>query len=239
MGKKIIVSFIITFCMSFYMTAQNEDTLYTQKDSIDSIIPPAIVNDTIAWIEDNPSIAKTTDKLISNQLTFKPNPTKAVIYSAIFPGLGQIYNRKYWKLPIIYGGFLGLTYAISWNGRYYNDYSGAYKAIMSDNPKSDANIAVWGPFLKGVADPSSASEQQIATWRNSFKRNRDSYRRYRDLSIIGAVALYALCMIDAYVDAHLFDFDISPDLSLKVEPAAMSTDRFSGKSFGVQCSIQF
>lgn len=196
-------------------------------------------NDTIAWIADTlntipEETVKTTKIKVDD---FKPNPTKAVIYSAIFPGLGQIYNRKYWKLPIIYGGFLGLTYAISWNGRYYNDYSDAYKAIMSDDPRSPENSAIWLAFLTDK-NPLNYDDARIEQLRSAFKRSKDTYRRNRDLSIIGTVALYALCMIDAYVDAQLFDFDISPDLSFRVEPTVINPLQ-SNRALGVQCSFKF
>ena len=227
--------------MPLFLMAQDVHSLPISNSKVDSLYVEK--KDTIIWVEDKLVLDKQTEKNLVPTVAFKPNPTKAVIYSAIFPGLGQIYNRKYWKLPLIYGGFLGLTYAISWNGRYYNDYTKGYKALMSDNPRSTENKAIWGPFVKGGKDPDSFTDPELTTLTNRFKRNRDSYRRNRDLSIIGAIALYALCMIDAYVDAHLFDFNISPDLSLKVEPISINpsgmTNRFSEKSYGVQCSIQF
>ena len=164
--------------------------------------------------------------------TFKPNPTKAIIYSAIFPGLGQVYNRKYWKLPIVYGGFIGFTYAISWNGRYYTDYSNGYKDIMDDDPATDS----WKNFLPYGQDPETADQEWLKT---VLKRRKDFYRRYRDLSIIGTVAMYALAMVDSYIDAQLFDFDISPDLSFRVEPTIIKKTDYLANSFGVQCSISF
>lgn len=163
---------------------------------------------------------------------FKPNPTKALIYSAIFPGLGQIYNRKYWKLPIVYGGFLGFSYAITWNGRYYKDYSNGYKDIMDDDEATDS----WKNFLPYGVDPESVD---MAWLTDVMKRRKDFYRRYRDLSIIGTVAMYALSMLDAYVDAQLFDFNISSDLSLRVEPALIQKTDFFANSLGVQCSVSF
>ena len=163
---------------------------------------------------------------------FKPNPTKALIYSAIFPGLGQIYNRKYWKLPIVYGGFLGFSYAITWNGRYYKDYSNGYKDIMDDDEATDS----WKNFLPYGVDPESVDKAWLT---DVMKRRKDFYRRYRDLSIIGTVAMYALSMLDAYVDAQVFDFNISSDLSLRVEPALIQKTDFFANSLGVQCSVSF
>jgi hypothetical protein len=173
--------------------------------------------------------------------TFKPDPARAVIYSAIFPGLGQIYNRKYWKLPIIYGGFIGLSYGISWNGRYYNDYSAAYRSIAGENPRENY-YGGWGSFYPG-RDPDELTDSQIENLKAAFRRKKDFYRRNRDLCIISAVGVYLVCMVDAYVDAQLFDFEISPDLSMRVEPVVMQSfaalPTASGRSIGVQCSIRF
>jgi len=197
----------------------------------------AIKNDTVKWVKDEKM--KLPKEANLNMKPFKPNPTKAVLYSAIFPGLGQIYNRKYWKLPIVYGGFLGLSYAITWNGGYYNDYNKAYRGILGDNPR--VNYQSWIGMAPWITNPSNLSDSEIEWLKSSFRRKRDFYRRNRDLSIIGAVALYAVCMIDAYVDAHLFDFDMSPDLSMRVEPVVMDpmNTSISGRSFGVQCSFKF
>lgn len=220
-------------------------SVYTKgQDSVETVDAPIeVIADSIqptnkdtAWVKDEKIIIQET--LAPNPSSFKPDPKKAVIYSAIFPGLGQIYNRKYWKLPIVYGGFLGLSYAISWNNRYYGDYSTAYKAISNEDPMSQYDK--WGNLVSQKYSPGSPpSSSDIERYKSGFKRQKDSYRRYRDLSIIGAVALYALCMIDAYVDAHLFDFDMSPDLSLKVEPTVMSPTAMSGRTYGVQCSLKF
>lgn len=165
---------------------------------------------------------------------FKPNPTKAVIYSAIFPGLGQIYNRKYWKLPLVYGAFMGCAYAISWNNRNYSDYSQAYMDIMSEDPETNNS---WINFLPANADPEQYIED--TNFKESLKSRKDYFRRYRDLSIIITVGVYFITMIDAYVDAQLFDFDISPDLSLRVEPTMTQPTSYSSRTYGLNCSIKF
>lgn len=182
---------------------------------------------------------KDVANLAANILKFKPDPKKAVLYSLLFPGLGQIYNKKYWKLPLIYGGFIGLTYAVSWNGKYYNEYSKAYKDIMSDDPYTNTS---WFDFVK--VDYSSVTDVTSTelTWLQAqFKRKKNYYRRYRDLSIIGMVGLYAVCAIDAYVDAELFDFNISDNLSMHVEPAMLPAEssRVTSSALGVNCSIRF
>lgn len=211
------------------------DTLISiaAKDSIKTDLTTK--KDTVSWVDDKMEIDKSTQKLLESTKPFKPDPTKAVLYSAIFPGLGQIYNQKYWKLPIVYGGFIGFVYAITWNGRLYNDYTDAYTAIMSDNWQEQSDV--WLPFFQKGVTVEQVSER-LDTYRTSFKSRRDFTRRNRDLSIIGAIALYALCMIDAYVDAQLYDFDISPNLSFRVEPR-VGLDVFSQKTIGVQCSVKF
>jgi hypothetical protein len=181
------------------------------------------------------SIIATEQKVDTSALAkqFKPNPSKAVIMAAIFPGLGQIYNQKYWKLPILYGGFVGFAYAISWNNRYYRDYFSGYKDIADDDPNTNS----WQKFLRYGQDPQTVDK----SWLTSvLKRRKDYYRRYRDLSIIGTVALYGLSIVDAYVDAQLFDFDISPDLTLHLQPAVIQRESFLSKdAYGIQLSFNF
>ncbi len=164
---------------------------------------------------------------------FKPNPTRSVWLAAIFPGLGQIYNRKYWKLPIVYGGVAGCIYAITWNGKYYKDYITAYKDIADTDPNTNSHLQV----LPYNVDPNSA-------WAKDFLNQKQNYyRKYRDLSIIISVAVYALSIVDAFVDAQLSNFDVSPDLSMRVAPTLIETDDnrlISKKSaLGMQLNITF
>ena len=158
-----------------------------------------------------------------------PNPTKATWLSIVFPGGGQIYNRKFWKLPIIYGGFAGCAYALSWNGKMYKDYSQAYLDIMDSDPTTNSHLDILPPT--GYSD-SQAKEV--------LRKRKDMFRRYRDLSIFAFIGVYLISVIDAYVDAELSNFDITPDLSLRVEPTIIN-DQFRpmNKSVGVQCSFRF
>jgi hypothetical protein len=185
-----------------------------------------------------------------SKATFMPNPTKAVLFSFI-PGMGQIYNRKYWKLPIVYGGFMAFMYAITWNNKNYQDYGDAYKQIMEDSQQytadTDPNRSPekynnwegrnWVNFTP--ANSSAGNYIMNSTFHNQLKYGKDRFRRYRDLSIILAVGFYAICMIDSYVDAQLFNFDITPDLSMRVEPAVSLKTPFSSHTIGVNCSITF
>jgi len=172
---------------------------------------------------------------------FKPNSTKAVLLSAIFPGLGQIYNRKYWKLPLVYGSFIGCIYAITWNGNQYNGYEKAYIDFlnyMNGKPNDNTWDAYrYGSYLR--QDPADWSPSMNTNFSSALKNAKDYYRRYRDMSYIIAVGIYAIWIIDAYVDAQLFDFDISPDLSMHVAPALFDRTAVNTRSVGMQLSFAF
>lgn len=174
------------------------------------------------------------------KMEFKPDPKKAVLM-ALVPGLGQIYNRKFWKLPIVYGGLMGCMYAVTWNNRNYQDYSAAYKDIMMDAEEPNRPVeefhTSWQDFLGVGYDPKEWVTN--TNFRTQLKNRKDYYRRYRDLSIIITVGVYALSIIDAYVDAQLFDFDISPDLSMHWEPSVTPQTAYSSRSYGLNCSIKF
>ena len=166
-----------------------------------------------------------------NRKVWVPNPTKATWLALVIPGGGQIYNRKYWKLPIFYGGFAGCAYALTWNGKMYKDYSNAYKDAMNGNMQSSSITDLLPPGY-------SISETQL---KQLLRKRKDTYRRYRDLSIFAFIGVYLLSVIDAYVDAELSNFDISPDLSMKVEPTVINNQmsNSSNRSVGLQCSFRF
>ena len=164
-----------------------------------------------------------------------PNPVRATWLALIIPGGGQIYNRKYWKLPIFYGGFAGCAYALAWNGKMYRDYFNAYRDVANGNlTSSNVTDLVPPSYIQHV------SQSQLV---ETLRRRKDTYRRYRDLSIFAFIGVYLLSVVDAYVDAELSNFDITPDLSMRVEPAVIdtqtSTSHSSNKSVGLQCSFRF
>ena len=168
--------------------------------------------------------------------TWRPDPKRALWLAVVLPGAGQIYNRKYWKLPIVYGGFVGCIYAMQWNNQMYHDYSQAYMDIMDDDP----NTQSYNSFLHLGAE---INDQNIKYYQELFRKRKDRYRRWRDLSMFALIGVYALSVIDAYVDASLSDFDISDDLSLHVAPTLIGTqtDRNPVKSTGIGlgCSLTF
>lgn len=167
--------------------------------------------------------------------TFTPDPDKATWAALVFPGGGQIYNHKYWKLPIVYGGFLGCAYALNWNNQMYSDYSQAYLDIMDDDP----GTASYEDFLP----PRYNVEANREYLERVFKNRRDNYRRYRDMSIFCFIGVYLISVVDAYVDAELSHFDISEDLSVEVRPSIIDHQRHTSprntQSYGLQCSFSF
>lgn len=146
----------------------------------------------------------------------KPDALRAVWLGALVPGLGQIYNQSYWKLPIVYGGAMGCIYAITWTNGMYSDYKQAYLDITSDVELSTDPTRSYNAIL-----PEGYTIERMggrSNYTKTLQGYQNTYRRYRDISIVATVVLYALTLIDAYVDAQLFDFDVSPDLSMEVEP---------------------
>jgi len=179
---------------------------------------------------------------------FKPNSTRAVLF-AIVPGMGQVYNRKYWKLPLVYGGFMGFMYAVTWNAKNYQDYGAAYKSILADAAAynqllneadgSEVDYAFNKAWTDLVSTTDYPSVVNSSAYHNLFKSRKDYFRRNRDLSLILTACFYLITMVDAYVDAELFDFDISPDLSLRITPALSPQTPAAARHIGLNCSIAF
>lgn len=144
------------------------------------------------------------------------NPRKALLYAAIIPGLGQIYNKKYWKLPLVYGGFIGLGYGLNFYQKGYTKYKGElFDVLETDAPVSESGF----------------TEDQL---RNIV----DQYRRERDFFIILMAAMYLLQMVDAHVDAHLKEFDLNPNLHVRIQPT-WENDVMMGRSAGISLKFRF
>lgn len=160
--------------------------------------------------------ANTNRNNIQKKSEHDHSPHKATMFSAVVPGLGQIYNEKYWKLPIIYGLTGVFIYTFDFNNEQYNKYKNAY---------ADFEAGKINRF-EGYTD------------KNIILRLKDSYRRNRDLNVIALAGIYMLNIIDATVDAHLFDYDISDELSLNIQPSLIrSID--NQNTLGFTCRIVF
>lgn len=172
------------------------------------------------------------DEWVPRAVEFSPDPTKAVWLSALFPGLGQVYNRRYWKLPIIVGGYLGLAYATDWNNQMLRDYTNAYADLLDNDPGTNSYMDLFPP---------STNESSLdKTWlQNLIKSRKNYFRRNRDLCIICMVGVYLLAMVDAYVDASLSHFDISPDLTMDVAPAMIRDSNSRYPSVGLVWALNF
>lgn len=197
----------------------------TSRDTIPIITEKAV-------IERQDSIARDSveTEYFGKEQIFNPNPTRAVWLSALFPGLGQVYNRRYWKLPLVVGGFVGISYAMTWNNKMLTDYTKGYRDAMDNDPNTKSYMNFFQPNTK---------EPDIEWLKKSLKSKKDFYRRNRDLSIICMVGLYLLCMVDAYVDASLSQFDITPDLSMQVYPAVIEPNQNGIPSVGIGWAVNF
>ena len=212
-------------------------------DSLLSAARGAVAVDTVSMLNaDSIYILNKVDSVGVKQkkakrdwATWSPDPKRAMWLAIVLPGAGQVYNRKYWKLPIVYGGFLGCIYAWRWNNQMFRDYSQAYMDIMDDDPNTNSYLDMLPPRydITGRED----------RFKNIFKRKKDYYRRYRDLSAFCFIGVYILSVIDAYVDAQLSVFDISPDLSMRLEPAVINNGNgLPGRtpsSYGIGCNLSF
>ena len=146
-------------------------------------------------------------------------------FAAICPAAGQVYNKSYWKVPIVLGGFASMIYIIDWNTRGYQRFKKAYR-LRYDYDQKVAAHNQWKEDVKNDPDlpepenPASSTDEFKGRYSADFLKNlKNNYRRNRDLSIIATAGLYILQIVDAHVDAHLKDFDVSDDLSMRIEPA--------------------
>lgn len=166
------------------------------------------------------------------EVTFNPQPTRAVWLAALCPGLGQVYNRRYWKLPIVAGAFAGLGYATAWNNKMLTDYQRAYLDIMDVDPTTNSYLNFF--------PPNTNEDDLDKKWLTSLLQSRKNfYRRNRDLCIIGMIGVYLVAIVDAYVDASLSHFDVSPDLSIDLTPTLIPDSRNLLPGIGLSWALNF
>lgn len=220
-------------CDSVKTTALN-DTILQVDDSLFQIEKGSLI-DTISF-----SLVDTlpVKKQKRDWKTWRPNPKKALWLAIVIPGAGQIYNRKYWKLPIVYGGFVGCAYAMRWNNMMYKDYSQAYIDLTDDDPNTKS-YERFQQFSNRITDANIQRYQEL------FKNRKNRFRRWRDLSFFVMCGVYAISIIDAYVDASLSEFDISDDLTMRVAPTIINNKNVAehnplkSTAIGLQCSLFF
>ena len=230
-GKRIHI--LITFCL-LLLTAGSQQAKAQDRYDNDSLNLTKTDSLSVVVVDTTFSKKRTTEQDWS---TWRPDPKRALWLALVIPGGGQIYNRKYWKLPLVYGGFIGCMYAMSWNNTMYKDYSQAYIDLMDNDPSTQS----YNQFLHlGMKITTEADKKR---YQDIFRKRKDKYRRWRDLSFFVMLGVYALSVIDAYVDAELSVFDISDDLSLRVEPTIInnrsSSNPIDASSVGLQCSLNF
>ncbi len=234
---------LITILLLPQLSMAQTDSTYVVKDSTYVSVDSTTVIDFEPannleeyWQADTTEMLEVKQKSKRDWATWRPNPKRAMWLAIVLPGAGQIYNRKYWKLPIIYGGFVGSIYALQWNNQMYHDYSQAFLDLSDEDP----NTQSYNQFLHLGNQITEANEDRYKTL---FKKRKDYFRRYRDLSFFVLLGVYAISVIDAYVDASLSEFDISKDLSMKVSPAVINDqlgkNPFKSNALGLQCSFSF
>lgn len=228
--KRLATALLMTVAAILQATAQEQaqqETIKNDSAAVSKKLPISVSDSAVVM------------KVPRDWNTWTPKPQKALWMALVIPGGGQIYNRKYWKLPLVYGGMMGCIYAMTWNNTMYKDYSQAYLDIMD----SDPNTQSYNKFLHLG---NTIDESNMERYKTIFKKRKDKYRRWRDLSFFCLIGVYALSVVDAYVDAELSEFDISKDLSMKVRPTIMqnkstftSANPLDNSSVGLQCSLNF
>jgi hypothetical protein len=168
---------------------------------------------------------------------------RATMLAVVFPGLGQVYNRKYWKIPVVYAGFGALIYSVGFNSGNYITYMKAYQDFTDGIKETDSYIKLipadpttYDPVLHpGTFIPATASY-----YKDGMLRLVDYYKRYRDLSLIGIAGWYLISILDANVDASLFNYDISNNLDIAIFPVPVPLPGgFTGAGINVGLKITF
>ena len=237
MTLRHVLLLLFILCPLMHLSAQDVENVSVP----DSVSLTADVQETDSFVIDTAAFRSITDNILRQKrirrdlTTFRPDPIRSMWLALVLPGAGQFYNRKYWKLPIVYGGFLGCVYALTWNGQMLSDYSQAYLDIMDSDPNTKS--------YEKMLPPNYSIEGKEERFKGIFKSKKDTFRRFRDLSIFAFGGVYLLSVIDAYVDAELSTFDISRDLSIQLLPTMLETERTDMRhrqtTPGIQCVINF
>ncbi|WP_281542912.1 DUF5683 domain-containing protein [Maribacter aestuarii] len=212
MHKFVTTFLILCFCLPILNAQEENDSIpkTTESDSLKSTLRSSGVI--------------MQDSLFKKKKNFNPlAPSKAAFYSAVFPGLGQIYNKRYWKVPIVYGAIGGSIYAYTWNNDNYQRFRTAFKRRLAGFDDDEFNGEGQFPFF----DLDRLENQQ------------ERFQRDRDLWLVVSIGLYALNIIDANVDAHLKQFNIDDDLSFDFEPFLDLNQVTNDPTYGMALTIRF
>jgi hypothetical protein len=218
------IALAILLCILF-----SQGNLFAQQQKTDSlpehssIIKRQGTTDSLHIATINKADSLKTDTATTSLLkkTVHHSPLKAAMFSAVLPGLGQAYNRHYWKIPIVYAGFAGLGYALYYTSSNFIGYRNAYRAQL-------ANPGSYNPAsYNGVSDA------------GALKDYRDYYKKYMDISAIGIGVWYLLNIVDATVDAHLFEWNMKDDLSVTWHPVVIPSYTPNTASAGIQLTLHF
>ena len=214
MIKKVFPGLVIgLLCLTTFATAQETEIVYDSA---------AIVRDSSLIIESTQPILLTTDTLeivdVVYDSTREKPAARAALYSGVLPGLGQAYNKKYWKIPFIYGGFAFFGYFIEFSHERY---------------------IIFRELLLSETDPDPRTENNSNLSEDSLRRRTDQWRRTRDLMVGLTVVLYFLNILDAHIDAHLNDFDVNQNLSLEITPMVDQVAYLPGPVTGISIKLNF
>lgn len=179
----------------------------------------AFAQDSLRRVQDPDAVFLKSDTATLTSYASRYDPRKAILFAAILPGLGQVYNKKYWKLPLVYGGLVGLGYGVNFYQKGYKEFKGGLFDLLESGEET---IELRG--YKFTED--------------NLRRIVNQYRRERDFFIILTAGMYLLQMVDAHVDAHLKEFDLNPNLQVKIQPT-MNNDMFTGRTTGLSLILKF
>lgn len=179
----------------------------------------AFAQDSLRSEPDPDAVFLKSDTVPLTSYASEYDPRKAILFAAILPGLGQIYNKKYWKVPLVYGGLIGFGYGVNFYQKGYKEFKGGLFDLLESG---EPTIRLRGiDFDEG-----------------NLRRLVDQYRRERDFFIILTAGMYLLQMVDAHVDAHLKEFDLNPNLQVSIQPT-MNNDMLTGRTAGLSLIIKF
>lgn len=187
------------------------------------------VKDSIIYVDTSniEQVAVQEDTIVFTSMEDSHSPVKAALYSSVLPGLGQGYNRKYWKIPIVYASLATSGYFVWWFNHYYNEFR---MAFLQYQKYGNEDYIVDNFDLPNYIPGRSVDIQ--------LSEGRDYYRRYRDLNAIMFIGIYMLNIVDATVDAHFFNFDVSNELSVNFEPMHLASV-YGVNGYGLKLCLNF